>query len=126
MDKGVIETAFRIPDYLKIHGLRQKYKLRKACRGLVPENILKRKKSLQRLRHDRELSDVLESLAVKLLSPPDVEARGLFAPEEVDRLRRRHAGHNYPKEQAYGLWSLILTEMWARLYIDNRGRYPTM
>ena len=126
MDAGVIETVFRIPDHLKIRGLKQKYILREACRGLVPETILNRKKSLQRLRHDRELSDVLDSLGEELLSPADVAARGIFVPGEVERVRRRPAGRIYPKEQAYGLWVLILTEIWARLYLDNRGRCPVV
>jgi asparagine synthase (glutamine-hydrolysing) len=126
MDAGVIETVFRIPDHLKIRGLKQKYILREACRGLVPETILKRKKSLQRLRHDRELSDVLDGLAAELLSRADVAGRGIFVPAEVERLRRRPAGRIYPKEQAYGLWALILTEIWARLYLDNRGRCPVV
>lgn len=124
MDPGVIETVFQIPDHLKIRGLRQKHILRRACQGLVPESILNRKKSLQRLKHDRKLSDVLEELAEDLLSPQAVTARGIFKPTEVDELRRRPFGRSYPKEQAYSLWALLLTEQWARLYLDKRGEPP--
>lgn len=124
MDPGVIETAFQIPDHLKIRRLRQKHILRRACKGLVPESILNRKKSLQRLKHDRKLSDVLEGLAEELLSSQAVTARGIFKPTEVDELRRRPSGRSYPKEQAYSLWTVLLTEQWARLFLDKRGEPP--
>jgi asparagine synthase (glutamine-hydrolysing) len=124
MDPGVIETVFQIPDRLKIRGLRQKHILRRACQGLVPEFILNRKKSLQRFKHDMKLSDVLEELAAALLSPQAVKARGIFDPTEVDALRIRLPGRSYPKEQAYALWSMLLTEQWARLYLDQRGESP--
>lgn len=124
LDPDVLSTAFQIPDHLKIRGLRQKYILRRACEGLVPESILRRKKSLQRLRHDAGLSDVLEQLAAELLSPSAVATRGLFVPAQVEQVRRRPAGKIYPKEQAYSLWALLVTEIWARLYLDQRGRSP--
>jgi len=126
MDPGVIRTAFQVPDDLKIRGLRQKYILRRACEGLVPESILKRKKSLQRLRHDLRLTEVLEGLSADLLSPAAVAARGIFRPAEVERIRRRPGRGRYSKEQAYSLWSLLLTEIWAQLYLDNRGRFPVV
>ncbi|MGH8627239.1 MAG: asparagine synthase-related protein, partial [Gammaproteobacteria bacterium] len=124
LDPEVLATAFQIPDHLKIRGLRQKYILRRACEGLVPESILRRKKSLQRLRHDAGLSDVLEHLAAELLSPAAVATRGLFVPAQVEQVRRRPAGKIYPKQQAYSLWALLVTEIWARLYLDQRGRSP--
>ncbi|MGH8625569.1 MAG: asparagine synthase-related protein, partial [Gammaproteobacteria bacterium] len=102
------------------------YILRRACEGMVPESILGRKKSLQRLRHDERLSDQLERLGAKFLSPSDVAARGLFAPAEIEQVRRRPAGRIYPKEQAYSLWALLITEIWARLYLDQRGRSPSI
>ena len=123
-DPAFIATAFSIPDRLKIRGRTQKYILRKACAGLLPPSILKVGKSFNRLRHDIELSEVLARLADELLSPSAVADRGLFEPSYVSALRRRRPGRPYSQERAYRLWSLLLTEMWSRMFLDQRGSRP--
>jgi hypothetical protein len=63
-------------------------------------------------------------MADELLSQHAVEARGLFQPSYVAALRRRAAGKPYAQERAYRLWSLLLMEMWSRMYLDRRGAPP--
>lgn len=116
-----VATAFSIPDKLKIRGGTQKYILRKACTDLLPEQALAVGKSFNRLKHDVVLSDVLDDMADKLLRPADVAARGLFDPAYVTALRRRSPNKPYGRERIYRLWSLLLTELWSRTYLDNRG-----
>jgi asparagine synthase (glutamine-hydrolysing) len=123
-DPAFLATAFSIPDRLKIRGRTQKYILRKACAGLLPRSILKVGKSFNRLRHDVQLSEVLDRLADELLSPSAVADRGLFDPSYVSAVRRRRPGKAYSRERAYRLWSLLLTEMWSRMYLDQRGAPP--
>ena len=125
-DPAFLAAAFSIPDSLKIHGRTQKYILRKACAGLLPERMLAFGKSFNRLKHDTEMSDVLDRLADELLPRERVEARGLFEPSYVAALRRRAPGEPYGQERAYRLWSLLLTEMWARMYLDGRGAPPAV
>jgi asparagine synthase (glutamine-hydrolysing) len=125
MDPGMVRTAFGIPDHWKIRGRRQKYVLRRACEGLAPDSILKRKKSLQRLRNDMRLTEVIEGLSSHLLSPGAVSARGMFDPAQVESVRRRRGGAPYSREQLFTLWSLLITETWARLFIDGRGERPS-
>ncbi len=124
-DPSFLATAFSIPDRLKIHGRTQKYVLRKACVGLLPESILNFGKSFNRLKHDVQLSGVLDRLADELLPPSAVAGRGLFEPSYVSALRRRAVGRPYSQERAYRLWSLLLTEMWSRMYLDRRGAPPS-
>lgn len=121
MDFRMIDRAFEIPDRLKIRGLRQKHILRVACRGLLPEGVLARKKSLQRLQHDEALSDALEQMADDLLTPSAVAARGFFSQHHVDRALRRSPGAAYSSMQIYRVWSLLLAELWARTFLDRRG-----
>ena len=120
-----LATAFSIPDRLKIHGRTQKYILRKACEGLISPSILATGKSFNRLKHDTQMSDVLDRLADDLLSPPALSGRGLFETGYVAKLRRRTPGKPYSQERAYRLWSLLLTEFWARTFVDQRGAAPT-
>jgi asparagine synthase (glutamine-hydrolysing) len=125
-DPAFLAAAFSIPDHLKIHGRTQKYILRKACAGLLPERILAFGKSFNRLRHDAEMSGVLDGMAEELLPREAVVARGLFDPGYVADLRRRAPGAPYTQERAYRLWSLLLTELWARSYLDRRGEPPAV
>jgi asparagine synthase (glutamine-hydrolysing) len=124
MDPAFLEVAFSIPDRLKIRGGVQKWALREAGRGLLPPEVLSRRKTLQRLRHDAELADVLDELAEKYLSPADVSARGLFEPDDVARVRRRRPGRAYSEAQAHRLWTLLVSELWCRLFLDARGAPP--
>ena len=123
-DPLFLAAAFSIPDQLKIHGRTQKYILRKACAGLLPDSILRSGKSFNRLKHDLQLSGVLDALADDLLAPAAVADRGLFDGSYVAALRRRAAGSPYSRERGYRLWSLLLTEMWSRMYLDQRGAPP--
>jgi asparagine synthase (glutamine-hydrolysing) len=123
-DPAFLAAAFSIPDELKIHGRTQKYILRKACAGLLPERMLAFGKSFNRLKHDTEMSEVLDRMADELLSQDAVKARGLFQPSYVADLRRRAPGKPYAQERAYRLWSLLLMEMWARMYLDRHGAPP--
>ena len=116
-----IAAAFSIPDRLKIRGMTQKYILRKACSGLLPQQALAVGKSFNRMKHDLELCDVLDSMADDLLAPAAVAARGFFEPRYVAALRRRPAGRPYGRERIYRLWSLLLSEIWSRQYLDRRG-----
>jgi hypothetical protein len=81
-------------------------------------------KSFNRLKHDTEMSDVLDRMADELLPRDAVLARGLFEPGYVAGLRRRERGKPYTQERAYRLWSMLLTEMWSRMYLDRRGAPP--
>lgn len=124
-DPSFLATAFSIPDCLKIRGRTQKYILRKACAGLLPGSILRFGKSFNRLKHDLDFSALLDRLADEMLCPAAVAERGLFSPSYVSALRARPAGKPYSKERAYRLWSLLLTEIWSRLYLDGRGAPPS-
>jgi asparagine synthase (glutamine-hydrolysing) len=124
-DPTFLRTAFSIPDRYKIKGRIQKYILRRACAGLLPDSILSFGKSFNRLRHDLHFSAVLDRMADDLLSNTTVVERGLFAPSYVGALRHRSPGKPYSQERAYRVWSLLLIEMWSRTYLDARGNQPS-
>jgi asparagine synthase (glutamine-hydrolysing) len=119
-----LSVAFAIPDKLKIRGGTQKYILRKACADLLSPDALAVGKSFNRLKHDLVLSDVLDAMADQYLTRADVAARGLFDPAYVSRLRSRAPREAYGRERVYRLWSLLLTELWGRIYLDHRGEQP--
>jgi hypothetical protein len=70
------------------------------------------------------MAETLDRLADDLLSPRAIDDRGLFEAGYVAKLRRRANGRPYSQERAYRLWSLLLTELWARRFLDERGAAP--
>jgi asparagine synthase (glutamine-hydrolysing) len=123
-DREVAECAFRIPDRLKIRGRTRKYILRRATEGILPPALAARPKGLIRMGRDRRLVEVIDAMADELLAPEAVARRGLFDPREVARLRRAPVAGRYRDDQFYHLWTLLLTEIWSRTFLDGRGAAP--
>jgi hypothetical protein len=62
-------------------------------------------------------------LADRYLSGERVKRRGFFEMEHLERIRRACRNRYHP-ETAMRLWTAIVTEIWAEIYLDGRGRYP--
>jgi asparagine synthase (glutamine-hydrolysing) len=118
LDSGVVEFSERVPLAAKVGWRDEKMILREAARGLLPEEILRRRKQGQanplRL---WEAAGLLDH-AADLLSEPAVRARGLFQPRFVDRLLSRlRRGRGAPFDRNR-LHFLVLIEIWHRIFID--------
>jgi hypothetical protein len=50
--------------------------------------------------------------------------RGVFDLAYVKRLLRRPSDAPYCQEQLYRLWTMILTELWFRTFVEGRGARP--
>ena len=120
-DNDVVRGAFQIPDRLKIRGRRQKQILRDAARGLLPDGMLDRGKKLVRLQHGSELARVLDELAEDLLADAAVRERGLIDPAYAAGLRRHLDAGTCDAARLQRLWSLLLLELWCRIFVDGRG-----
>ena len=120
-DRSLVETAYSIPECLKIKGGIQKYILRKALFGVVPDGLLNVPKLPQRMNYDLEFSNVLDQVAAKYLSNERVKARGFFRVSDIERLKRRKSDAPYSPEGGMRLWTALLTEIWAIEFLDNRG-----
>ena len=123
-DPDLIACSFRLPDRLKIRGLTQKYVQRAALNEFLPPNMVKRPKTIIAFRRDIRLADILESLARRVLTDAAVRERGLFDMQYVVKALHREDGQPYPKEQFNRLWSIVLTEIWCRIFVDQRGEFP--
>jgi len=88
LDHRLIEFANRLPEHYKIRGLREKYVLRRALAGLLPEDILQRTKQPYRAPdsasffHDGEPLDYVADL----LGAERIRAAGYFDPGAVGKL----------------------------------------
>jgi asparagine synthase (glutamine-hydrolysing) len=100
----------------------QKKLLRAAVADLLPPALVRRRKTIQRLRHDRDLSDQMEGLVASLDLDGALSARGLLPPGYVKRLCVRGAGGAYASQRVHLLWALACAELWLRQFVDDRGR----
>ena len=125
-DYAVANCAFRIPDGLKISGRTRKYILRRAAAGILPPHLADRPKGLVRVARNRHFAQVMDAMMDEVLAPEAVRSRGLFDPSEVTRIRRARDGKTHAEDQFYHLWTMLLTEIWARTFIDGRGASPVV
>ena len=63
-------------------------------------------------------------MAVELLSPAGVRQRGLLDPAYVAAMLRRDKGRTYGAARSGRIWSLLLMEIWARIFLDRTGSAP--
>jgi asparagine synthase (glutamine-hydrolysing) len=123
-DPEFVETAFSIPDRLKTYRDQRKGILRKACAPLLAMSFASELRNGDRAAHELRWSDALDGMAVELLSPGAVVDRELFEPAYVTQLLRRGRGQPYGPERSRRIWSLLLTEIWARSFLDRAGSAP--
>jgi asparagine synthase (glutamine-hydrolysing) len=123
LDKAVIQFAFTMPSRLKIRRGQQKYILRQAMRPLMSNSLHKAPKELMRMQQGGAFANTLQLLVDQFLSVERVRRRGFFQYEDIDRIRRACTRGFHP-ETAMQLWTAIVTEIWAEIYLDGRGRHP--
>ena len=118
LDNVVVDFMSTVPDRHKIHGFGQKLLFKEAMKGILPKDVIWRRKApfsapvRTWLRHD--LDDMLHDL----LSRRAIEARGWLDPTAVENMLRTHReGH---ADHSLRIWSLITLELWARSFIDRR------
>lgn len=117
LDHRVVEFAASLPPGMKLKGLTQKYLLKRAMRGVLPERILKRPKAGFGVPLESWLRGALRTLLIDTLLDPRTHARGYFRPAVVRRYVDEHLSgraHHHAR-----LWGLLMLELWHRTFIDR-------
>jgi len=119
LDHKLVEFAARMPDAMKLRGWTTKYVLRRAMRGVLPPQILTRKKmgfptpvgSWFRGPFRRVIDEYV--LSERALS------RGVLDPLYAREIVARHtAGENHTER----LWMLVNFEIWQRRFFDGEAQ----
>jgi asparagine synthase (glutamine-hydrolysing) len=113
LDHRLVEYVAGLPSHLKLNGARSKLIFKEAVRGLVPEEIVQRKKmgfampvaawmrgGVRALVHEHVLTNV----------PHD-----LFDPMEVRRLWHQH--DSGIRDRSTALWELLAFNLWYRRFM---------
>ncbi|MGQ4275639.1 asparagine synthase (glutamine-hydrolyzing) [Pseudidiomarina sp. E22-M8] len=93
LDHHLAEYAFTVPPHLRIKGNKEKYVLREAMKGLLPETLYKREKfafMAPPAHTDPKKWQAVEKLAEQFLSKEAIEEAGLLDFDEVQRTFAKH------------------------------------
>ncbi|OIN01926.1 asparagine synthase (glutamine-hydrolyzing) [Idiomarina sp. MD25a] len=110
LDHHLAEYAFTVPPHLRIKGNKEKYVLREAMKGLLPETLYKREKfafMAPPAHTDPEKWKAVERLAEEFLSEQAVKDAGLLDFNEVEAVFARHSSSDVTPEEQVQLDAVI-------------------
>lgn len=120
LDHPLVEFASSLPQRLKLRGWTTKYVLRQAMRGMLPEEILGRRKMGFPVPVGSWFRGAFKGVVDEFVLGERAMARGLFRPDHVRRLVEAHnAGREKHDER---LWMLVNWEIWQRIFLDGEDR----
>ncbi len=118
LDHEVVEYAARIPGRFKLRPGSRKNVLQRAMRGIVPDELRRRRKRGLAAPIARWLRQPLPEYAATLLSPESLRAKGYFDPSEV---RARLACHRHGTQRALPeLVGVLTVQMWDDIFVAGR------
>lgn len=116
LDHKILEFAASLPQSFKVRGFTTKYIAKKTLRGLVPREILERKKAGFPVPYERWLRQDLKDWVRDLLLDAKTAARGYFQKGAVERMLSEDLkSGGYSKE----IFDLTVLELWHRQFLDK-------
>jgi asparagine synthase (glutamine-hydrolysing) len=119
LDHRLVEFAAGLPTRMKLRGLTTKWILREAVRGILPPEILTRKKMGFPVPFGLWMRGPWQGVARDVLLDSRSRQRGIIEPPAVERLIAAHAAG--VADGADAIWSLLNLELWYRTHIDGEG-----
>jgi asparagine synthase (glutamine-hydrolysing) len=117
LDQEVVEFASRLPMQYKLHGLKTKYLLKKAAAGLLPDQIINRKKKGFGIPISKWLTEELKGYMLDHLSEQRIRRQGFFNYAYVKRLIDDHLEKR--KDNRKLLWTLLMFQVWHERFFEN-------
>jgi asparagine synthase (glutamine-hydrolysing) len=123
LDQDVVELVAHMPTDLKVRKTRsgyvEKYALKRAFRGQLPDAVLDRKKLGFAVPYAKWFRDEMRPMIGDLLLSGTGPARQLFEPHEVERLVRvaldeKRVANGVWDPDCKKVWTLLLLDLWAR------------
>ena len=121
LDQRLVELAFRLPSSVKVHAGTTKWVLREAARGLLPDEVIDRRRTVPRVPLDSWFRTGLRDTAQDRLTGADSWVGRTFDRSLVRDLVYRHergAGEDVR------LWTLLCLEMWYECFFSPAAPTP--
>jgi len=119
LDDEVADLALRVPENLKMRHLKGKEVLRRSMRGILPDEIIGRRKAAFAAPVRSWLRGELAPLVRDVLSDRWLADTGLFEPAAVRRLVDEHQSAR--ADHTYRIWTLLTFALWHTSHINPAG-----
>jgi asparagine synthase (glutamine-hydrolysing) len=121
LDYRVVEFASRLPPRLKMKVLNQKYLLKRAAAGRIPESIRRRYKQPYRAPDGASFLGSGDSLTGEMLSPERLKRDGIFDPASVTSLVKKFkSGRARGTRDNMALVGILSTEILLEHFMKPR------
>jgi len=115
LDHELVEFAARIPARLRLRDGQTKHLLKRAMRGILPDDIIDRRKHGFAVPLAHWFRGELSGFARDLLLSDTCRGRGLFNASYIEHLLTLH---ERGRDIDLQLWTLMSTELWCRRVLD--------
>ena len=119
LDHKLVEMAMNIPTALKTRNHTNKYILKKAVEGIIPNNIIYRKKQGFGAPINEWLFRSFGNLAEETIMQSSLRRRGFFNYDYIAEMFRRHKAGR--ENLALRLWVLFNLHAWYDLWIEGNA-----
>lgn len=116
-DHRLVELCMQVPSTRRLGPLVTKRILRKIMRGRLPERVRRRRKLGFNAPLGVWMRRDLDRIVGEWLGPEALRTRDMLDPNEVGRLVAEHRAGR--RDHSLRLWTLIVLEQWARIYVDG-------
>ncbi len=122
LNNDFVEYATHLPLNMKLRGMRSKFLLKRALRGLLPDAILNRPKKGFGIPVAQWFRGPLKEQLLSVLSPERIARKAFFDPGVVAGLIAEHLdGRRDNRKQ---LWTLFAFELWHDGYVSGGATKP--
>jgi asparagine synthase (glutamine-hydrolysing) len=128
LDYRVIEFASSLPPDFKLHGLNEKFILKRMMNNRLPESVLKRPKQAYRAPIARSFfSSPAREYVMDLLSEPGIKETGLFSSPGVQKLLKKiSSGDMVTEMENMALAGIISSQLLYHQYILKDNFRPSI
>ncbi len=119
LDHPLVEFASRMPQRLKLRGLTTKWVLRQAMKGVLPDEILSRKKMGFPVPVGAWFRGAYRGILDEFVLGERALARDMFVPDQLRSLVAAHVSGEANHSER--LWSLVNLEVWSRVFLDGES-----
>jgi asparagine synthase (glutamine-hydrolysing) len=121
LDYRVLEFCATLPDDYKIHGLNEKYLLKKFATNKIPQSVIDRSKQAYRAPiHQAFLGKNQPAYVRELLSKPAIERAGIFNWDSVERLVDQVNSADQPTEvENMALVGILSTQLLHQQFVEQ-------
>jgi asparagine synthase (glutamine-hydrolysing) len=116
LDHKLVEFAATIPPEMKLQGNSGKHIFKKALRGILPDQVLDRRKQGFAVPLGQWFRNEPRGFLHDLLLSDRSRARGIFNSDYIERML---AIHQRGRAMDLELWTLISFELWCRRFLDS-------